>query len=29
MRDRAAKFNIEKVRQEDLARAGGVADEPA
>jgi ParB family transcriptional regulator, chromosome partitioning protein len=28
MRDRAARFNIEKVRQEDLARAGGVADEP-
>jgi ParB family chromosome partitioning protein len=29
MRDRAAKFNVERVRQEDLARAGGVADEPA
>jgi ParB family chromosome partitioning protein len=29
MRDRAARFNIEKVRQEDRARAGGVADEPA
>jgi ParB family chromosome partitioning protein len=28
MRDRAAKFNVERVRQEDLARAGGVADEP-
>jgi ParB family chromosome partitioning protein len=28
MRDRAAKFNIDRVRQEDLARAGGgVADE--
>jgi ParB family transcriptional regulator, chromosome partitioning protein len=29
MRDRAARFNTEKVRQEDLARAGGVADEPS
>jgi ParB family transcriptional regulator, chromosome partitioning protein len=28
MRDRASKLNVEKVRQEDLARAGGVADEP-
>jgi ParB family transcriptional regulator, chromosome partitioning protein len=27
MRDRAAKLNVEKVKQEDLARAGGVADE--
>ena len=28
MRDRAAKFNAEKVRQEDLARmGGGVPDE--
>jgi ParB family transcriptional regulator, chromosome partitioning protein len=27
MRDRAAKFNVDRVRQEDLARAGGVADE--
>jgi hypothetical protein len=28
MRDRAAKFNAEKVKQEDLARmAGGVPDE--
>jgi ParB family transcriptional regulator, chromosome partitioning protein len=29
MRDRAARFNVDKVRQEDLARAGGVADEEA
>lgn len=27
MRDRAAKFNPEKIKQEDLASAGGVADE--
>jgi len=27
MRDRAAKFNVEKIKQEDLVRAGGVADE--
>ncbi len=27
MRDKAAKFNVEKVRQEDLARAGGAPDE--
>jgi ParB family chromosome partitioning protein len=27
MRERAAKFNVEKVKQEDLARAGGAADE--
>lgn len=27
MRDRAAKFNVEKVKQEDLARSGGVPDE--
>jgi ParB family transcriptional regulator, chromosome partitioning protein len=27
MRTRAAKFNIEKVRQEDVARAGGAPDE--
>jgi ParB family chromosome partitioning protein len=27
MRERAAKFNVEKVRQEDLARAGGAPDE--
>jgi ParB family chromosome partitioning protein len=27
MRSRAGKFNIEKVRQEDLARSGGVPDE--
>ena len=28
MRDRAARFNVEKVRQEDLARSGGgVPDE--
>jgi ParB family chromosome partitioning protein len=29
MRDRAAKFNADKVRQEDLARAGGAPDEEA
>lgn len=27
MRDRAAKFNVEKIRQEDLATAGGTPDE--
>jgi ParB family chromosome partitioning protein len=27
MRDKAAKFNVERVRQEDLARAGGAPDE--
>ena len=27
MRDRAAKFNTEKIKQEDLARAGGAPDE--
>jgi ParB family chromosome partitioning protein len=27
MRDRAAKFNTEKVKQEDLAGAGGAADD--
>jgi ParB family chromosome partitioning protein len=27
MRDRAARFNAEKIRQEDLATAGGVPDE--
>jgi len=27
MRDRAARFNVEKIRQEDLAGAGGVPDE--
>jgi hypothetical protein len=27
MRDRAAKFNVEKIKQEDLVRAGGVPDE--
>jgi hypothetical protein len=27
MRERAGKFNTEKVRQEDLASAGGAADE--
>ena len=27
MRTRAAKFNIEKVKQEDVARAGGAPDE--
>ena len=29
MRERAAKFNTEKVRQEDLVRAGGAPDEEA
>jgi ParB family chromosome partitioning protein len=29
MRDRAAKFNVDKVRQEDLASAGGAPDEDA
>jgi ParB family chromosome partitioning protein len=28
MRERAGKFNADKVRQEDLASAGGAADEP-
>jgi ParB family chromosome partitioning protein len=28
MRERAGKFNAEKVKQEDLARAGGAPDEP-
>jgi ParB family chromosome partitioning protein len=27
MRDRAAKFNVEKIRQEDLATAGGARDD--
>jgi ParB family chromosome partitioning protein len=27
MRDRAAKFSVDKVKQEDLARAGGAPDE--
>lgn len=27
MRDRAARFNVDKVRQEDLARTGGAPDE--
>jgi ParB family chromosome partitioning protein len=27
MRERAAKFNTEKVKQEDLASAGGAPDE--
>lgn len=27
MRERAAKFNVEKIREEDLASAGGVPDE--
>ena len=27
MRERAGKFNVEKIKQEDLATAGGVADE--
>jgi ParB family transcriptional regulator, chromosome partitioning protein len=29
MRERAAKFNVEKVKQEDLASAGGAPDEAA
>ena len=28
MRDRAAKFNTDKIKQEDLASAGGAADDP-
>ena len=28
MRDRAGKFNVQKVKQEDLAAAGGAPDEP-
>ena len=28
MRERAAKFNVEKVKQQDLAAAGGAPDEP-
>jgi len=28
MRERAGKFNTEKVKQEDLAGAGGAPDEP-
>jgi len=28
MRSRAAQFNTEKVKQEDLATAGGAPDEP-
>jgi len=28
MRERAGKFNTEKVKQEDLASAGGAPDEP-
>ena len=27
MKTRAARFNVEKVRQEDLARSGGAPDE--
>jgi ParB family chromosome partitioning protein len=27
MRERAAKFNVEKIKQEDLASAGGVKDD--
>jgi ParB family chromosome partitioning protein len=27
MRERAAKFGVDKVKQEDLARAGGAPDE--
>jgi ParB family chromosome partitioning protein len=29
MRERAAKFNVEKIKQEDLASAGGAADDAA
>jgi hypothetical protein len=28
MRERAGKFNTEKVKQEDLASVGGAPDEP-
>jgi ParB family chromosome partitioning protein len=28
MRERAGRFNTEKVKQEDLASVGGAADEP-
>jgi ParB family chromosome partitioning protein len=28
MRERAAKFNTERIKQEDLANAGGAPDEP-
>jgi ParB family chromosome partitioning protein len=28
MRERAAKFNVDKIKQEDLASAAGAADEP-
>jgi hypothetical protein len=27
MRERAAKFNVEKIKQEDLAGVGGVPDQ--
>jgi hypothetical protein len=27
MRDRAARFNVEKIKQSDLASAGGAPDE--
>jgi hypothetical protein len=27
MRDRAAKFNVDKIKQEDIASSGGAADE--
>jgi len=27
MRDRAAKFNVDRIKQEDLARSGGAPDE--
>ena len=27
MRDRAAKFNVDKIKQEDLASSGGVQDD--
>ncbi|MGH8761038.1 MAG: hypothetical protein ACREVW_16280, partial [Burkholderiales bacterium] len=28
MRERAAKFNVDKVKQEDLASSGGASDDP-
>ena len=29
MKERLAKFNVDKVNQQDLARSGGVPDEPS
>jgi len=28
MRDRAARFNVDKIKQSDLANMGGAPDEP-